>query len=86
MNIYEIQSEFALMLKEHDTANGERISNTSMSISIELVEAVHELLNKEIALRRKRASAGGKGIMSPARMAAVKKASLAAQAKREGVK
>lgn len=86
MNIYEIQSEFALMLKEHDTANGERIPNTSMSISIELVEAVHELLNKEIALRRKRASAGGKGIMSPARMAAVKKASLAAQAKREGVK
>lgn len=86
MNIYEIQSEFALMLKEHDTANGERILNTSMSIGIELVEAVHELLNKEIALRRKRASAGGKGIMSPARMAAVKKASLAAQAKREGVK
>lgn len=86
MNIYEIQSEFALLLKEHDTANGERIPNTSVSISIELAAAVHELLNREIALRRQRASAGGKGIMSPARMAAVKKASLAAQAKREGVK
>ena len=84
MNIYDINNEFALMLNQHDTANGERIPNTSFSVPIELVEAVHELLNKEIALRRKRASAGGKGIMSPARMAAVKKASAAAMAKRGG--
>lgn len=86
MNIYDINSEFALLLREHDTANGERIPDTRVSISIELVEAVNELLNKEIALRRKRASAGGKGIMSPARMAAVRKASAAAMAKREEVK
>ena len=77
MTIYDLKDLLALTLHDHGVSNGEFIPDATFTLTMEQGQALLNLLENEIDVRKRRASAGGKGFGSPARQEAWK----AAQAK-----
>jgi len=74
MTIYELKDLLTLTLHDHGVSNGEFIPNATFTLTMEQGQALLNLLENEIDVRKRRASAGGKGFSSPARQAAWKEA------------
>lgn len=77
MTIYEISNLLSLAIHDSTVANGEFIPDAKVSITLTEAQAIYDLIQKEIDVRKRRASAGGRGFSSPSRQEAWK----AAQAK-----
>lgn len=74
MTIYDLKDLLAQTLHDHEVSNGEFIPDATFTLTIKQGQALLNLLETEIDVRKRRASAGGKGFSSPARQAAWKKA------------
>lgn len=77
MTIYDLKDLLASTLHNHEVSNGEFIPDATFTLTLEQGKAILDLLGREIDVRKRRASAGGRGFSSPARQEAWK----AAQAK-----
>lgn len=77
MTIYDLKDLLAQTLHDHEVSNGEFIPDATFTLTMEQGQALLNLLENEIDVRKRRASAGGRGFSSPARQEAWK----AAQAK-----
>lgn len=74
MNIYEAASFLSLEIHSSEVANGEFIPDATFRITIADARDILHLLQKEIDVRRRRASAGGKACDSEARRAQLQRA------------
>lgn len=77
MTIYEILDLLSQAIHNSTVANGKFIPDAKVGITLTEAQAIYDLIQKEIDVRKRRASAGGKGFNSTARQEAWK----AAQAK-----
>jgi hypothetical protein len=65
MTIYDLKDLLAQTLHDHEVSNGEFIPDATFTLTMEQGRALLNLLENEIDVRKRRASAGGKGFSSP---------------------
>lgn len=83
MTIYELKDLLALTLRDHGVSNGEFIPDATFTLTMKQGQALLNLLENEIDVRKRRASAGGKGFNSTARKNAWKEAQAKGVAARQ---
>lgn len=76
MTIYEISDLLSLAIHDSTVANGEFIPDAKVSITLIEAQAIYDLIQKEIDVRKRRASAGGKGHQSEARKEQFRRAQM----------
>ncbi len=71
MNIRDLAELLATKLHDHTVENGELIADTTTTLRMDEVKAIQDILMRTIDANQRRARAGGKGAMTPARQAAL---------------
>ena len=69
MTIYELKDLLALTLRDHEVSNGEFIPDATFTLTMKQGKALFDLLEREIDVRRRRASAGGRAFVKGSQLA-----------------